>query len=143
MPFEKIIPAVARGEVGAGLVIHEGQILFEQAGLRLLMDVGEWWKRTTGLPLPLGANAIRELWNDVAQTQANIEFDAERVWVVAQTVLTSWHAAYTYRRTAERYRIRGFSTFELDESGLIQRQRQWAQFRVVGTDSTFKPEGEA
>ena len=89
----------------------------------------------------LGANAIRALWNDVAASQANVEFDAERVWTVARTVLTSWHAAYTWRATAERYRIRGFSTFELDDAGLIQRQRQWAQFRVVGTDSTFKPEG--
>jgi hypothetical protein len=88
-----------------------------------------------------GANAIRELWNDVAATQANVEFDAERVWTVGRTVLTSWHAAYTWRQTAERYRIRGFSTFELDESGMIQRQRQWAQFRVVGTDATFKAEG--
>ena len=91
----------------------------------------------------LGANAIRELWNSVAATQANVEFDAERVWVVAQTVLTSWHAAYTWRETSERYRIRGFSTFELDSEGKIQRQRQWAQFRIVGTDSTFKAEGSA
>lgn len=59
MPFEQIIPAVARGDVDAGLVIHEGQVLFQQAGLDLLLDVGDWWKSTTGLPLPLGANAIR------------------------------------------------------------------------------------
>ena len=91
----------------------------------------------------LGANAIRELWNDVAATQANVEFDAERVWVVARTVLSSWHAAYTWRHNADRYRIRGFSTFELDDAGLIQRQRQWAQFRIVGKDATVKPEGDA
>jgi len=57
--FEEIIPAVARGEFDAGLVIHEGQLLFEQAGLRLVVDVGAWWKRETQLPLPLGANVIR------------------------------------------------------------------------------------
>jgi 1,4-dihydroxy-6-naphthoate synthase len=59
MPFDKIIPAIARGEVDAGLVIHEGQLLFEQAGLRMVIDVGQWWHKSTGLPTPLGANAIK------------------------------------------------------------------------------------
>lgn len=65
MPFDRVIPSVARGrgddggEVHAGLVIHEGQVLFEQAGLRKVLDVGEWWKEETSLPLPLGANALR------------------------------------------------------------------------------------
>ncbi|HEY7025322.1 MAG TPA: nuclear transport factor 2 family protein [Candidatus Limnocylindrales bacterium] len=88
-----------------------------------------------------GANAIRAVWNDVAASQANVEFDAERVWAVGQTVLTSWHAAFTQRGNAERVRIRGFTTFELDDEGRIQRQKQWAQSRVVGRDATFKPEG--
>ncbi len=59
MPFERIIPAVASGEVRAGLVIHEGQLTFADAGLRLVVDVGAWWKRTTGLLTPLGINAVR------------------------------------------------------------------------------------
>ncbi|MGD9789883.1 MAG: menaquinone biosynthesis family protein [Phycisphaerales bacterium] len=59
MAFEKVIPAVASGEVDAGVVIHEGQVIFEQAGLRRVVDLGEWWKRRLGLPLPLGANVIR------------------------------------------------------------------------------------
>jgi ketosteroid isomerase-like protein len=87
-----------------------------------------------------GANAIRAIWNEVAATQQNVEFDAERVWVVGNTVLTNWHAAFTRRTNAERVRIRGFSTFELDEKGLIQRSRQWAQMRVVGRDTTLKEE---
>jgi limonene-1,2-epoxide hydrolase len=90
-----------------------------------------------------GENAIRAVWNDVAATQINVEFDAERTWAVGQTVLASWHAAFTRRTNAERVRIRGFSTFELDESGLIQRARQWAVAKVVGRDATFKPEGGA
>ena len=85
-----------------------------------------------------GPNAIREIWNDVAATQDHVEFDAERIWVVERTVLASWHAAFTRRSNSERVRIRGFSTFELDEAGLIQRQRQWAQSRVVGQDSTHR-----
>jgi len=59
MPFEHIIGAVARGEVEAGLVIHEGQLTFADAGLRLVVDVGAWWKEETGLKLPLGINAVR------------------------------------------------------------------------------------
>jgi len=88
-----------------------------------------------------GANAIRVIWNDIAATQVNIEFDAERTWAAGQTVLASWHVAFTRRATTERVRIRGFSTFELDESGLIQRAKQWAVSRVVGRDSTVAPEG--
>ncbi|MBL8875711.1 MAG: ABC transporter substrate-binding protein [Phycisphaerae bacterium] len=59
LPFEKIIGAVARREVDAGLVIHEGQLTFADAGLRMMLDVGAWWKAKTGLLTPLGVNAIR------------------------------------------------------------------------------------
>jgi 1,4-dihydroxy-6-naphthoate synthase len=60
MPFDQIIPAVSRGQVDAGLVIHEGQVTFADAGLREVEDLGRWWgSRTGGLPLPLGVNAIR------------------------------------------------------------------------------------
>jgi 1,4-dihydroxy-6-naphthoate synthase len=59
MPFDQIIPAVARGDADAGLVIHEGQLTFADAGLRLVVDVGTWWKAKTSLKLPLGINAIR------------------------------------------------------------------------------------
>ncbi len=62
LPFDEIIPAVEQGRVDAGLVIHEGQLLYPQCGLHKILDLGEWWKETTGLPLPLGGNAIlREL----------------------------------------------------------------------------------
>jgi len=88
-----------------------------------------------------GSNAIRAIWNDVAATQDHVEFDAERVWAVGRTILTSWHAAFTRRSNAERVRIRGFSTFELDDAGLVQRAKQWAQSLVVGRDATLKPEG--
>jgi 1,4-dihydroxy-6-naphthoate synthase len=58
--FEEIPRAVASGRVDAGVIIHEGQLTYEAAGLRLVEDLGAWWARETGgLPLPLGANAIR------------------------------------------------------------------------------------
>jgi 1,4-dihydroxy-6-naphthoate synthase len=59
-PFDRILDVVEAGEVDAGLVIHEGQLTYERQGLRLLLDLGEWWDELTGgLPLPLGANAVR------------------------------------------------------------------------------------
>lgn len=85
-----------------------------------------------------GSNEIREIWNDVAATQDHVEFDPERVWVVEGTVLFSWHAAFTRRSNADRVRIRGFSTLEVNSARLIQRSRQWAQATVVGRDSTFR-----
>jgi 5,8-dihydroxy-2-naphthoate synthase len=59
MPFDKILGAVQAKEVEAGLLIHEGQLLFSQIGLHRVVDLGQWWHESTGLPLPLGANAIR------------------------------------------------------------------------------------
>src|ERR1700728_3082158 len=59
MPFDKILAAVQSKEVEAGLLIHEGQLLFSQMGLHRVVDLGQWWQETTSLPLPLGANAIR------------------------------------------------------------------------------------
>lgn len=57
--FDQIEQATAAGEVDAGVVIHEGQLTFERHGLELLVDLGAWWRERTGLPLPLGANAVR------------------------------------------------------------------------------------
>ena len=88
----------------------------------------------------VGTNAIRQHWNELVGRMANVEFDAERTWVAGSTVLASWHAAYTRRATAERVRVRGFTTFELDDGRLIARLRQWPIERVVGTDSTFRIE---
>jgi 1,4-dihydroxy-6-naphthoate synthase len=59
VPFDKIIPAVAAGEFEAGLIIHEGQLTYANDGLLKLLDLGQWWREQTGLPLPLGGNAIR------------------------------------------------------------------------------------
>jgi 1,4-dihydroxy-6-naphthoate synthase len=59
VPFDKIIPAVAAGEFEAGLIIHEGQLTYANDGLIKLLDLGKWWREQTGLPLPLGGNAIR------------------------------------------------------------------------------------
>jgi 1,4-dihydroxy-6-naphthoate synthase len=60
MPFDQIQQAVHDGKVAAGLLIHEGQLTYEDEGLRKIVDLGEWWaEKTSGLPLPLGGNVIR------------------------------------------------------------------------------------
>jgi len=59
VPFDKIIPAVVAGEFDAGLIIHEGQLTYGSNGLVKALDLGQWWREQTGLPLPLGGNAIR------------------------------------------------------------------------------------
>ena len=60
MPFNEIMEAVAEGKVEAGLLIHEGQLTHQSLGLYNILDLGKWWKEETGLPLPLGVNAIRK-----------------------------------------------------------------------------------
>jgi 1,4-dihydroxy-6-naphthoate synthase len=60
VPFDQILDVVAQGKADAGLIIHEGQLTFADKGLWLVVDLGKWWHDDTGLPLPLGGNAIRK-----------------------------------------------------------------------------------
>src|SRR5438270_2144880 len=59
LPFDQILAAVADGRFDAGLIIHEGQLTFQNQGLHLVVDLGVWWQNWTGLPLPLGGNVVR------------------------------------------------------------------------------------
>jgi 1,4-dihydroxy-6-naphthoate synthase len=59
VPFDQIIGVVAAGKYDAGLIIHEGQLTFQNQGLHLVVDLGVWWQEKTGLPLPLGGNVVR------------------------------------------------------------------------------------
>jgi len=59
MEFDRILEAVAAGDVPCGLIIHEGQVTYAQQGLCGVTDLGAWWRNRTGLPLPLGVNAVR------------------------------------------------------------------------------------
>ena len=60
VPFDQIFDAVTKGKADAGLIIHEGQLTYTKSGFAKIVDLGEWWKRETGLPLPLGGNVIRK-----------------------------------------------------------------------------------
>jgi 1,4-dihydroxy-6-naphthoate synthase len=59
VPFDRIIPEILAGKYEAGLIIHEGQLTYASSGLNKIVDLGAWWRETTGLVLPLGGNAIR------------------------------------------------------------------------------------
>jgi 1,4-dihydroxy-6-naphthoate synthase len=59
VPFDQITDAVVQDRLDAGLLIHEGQLTFQEDGLHKVLDLGEWWLEKTGLPLPMGGNAIR------------------------------------------------------------------------------------
>ncbi|MBK7749322.1 MAG: ABC transporter substrate-binding protein [Candidatus Obscuribacter sp.] len=60
VPFNEIIDYVVAGKADAGLIIHEGQLMFQESGLELIVDLGVWWHDETGLPLPLGGNVVRK-----------------------------------------------------------------------------------
>ena len=72
VPFDQIFDAVTNGTADAGLIIHEGQLTYQRAGFEKIVDLGEWWKQRTGLPLPLGGNVVRKaiepaVRSDIAQ----------------------------------------------------------------------------
>jgi 1,4-dihydroxy-6-naphthoate synthase len=76
-PFDRILDEVASGEADAGLLIHEGQLTYQQSGLVKIVDLGEWWLKETGLPLPLGVNvARRDLGAEVLRDLARVLGDS-------------------------------------------------------------------
>ena len=73
VPFDKIIDAILEGRVDAGLLIHEGQLFYQKKGLHKVLDLGEWWHERTGLPLPMGGNAIkRDLGPELIKEVSNL-----------------------------------------------------------------------
>jgi 1,4-dihydroxy-6-naphthoate synthase len=78
MPFDTIMPAVAAGEVDAGLVIHESRFTYPSYGLHLVADLGDWWEGETGLPIPLGAIVARP--EHAAEAEVAIRRSVEYAW---------------------------------------------------------------
>jgi 1,4-dihydroxy-6-naphthoate synthase len=80
VPFDQIFASVKEGRAQTGLIIHEGQLTYAAAGFRKLLDLGEWWKKKTALPLPLGGNVLRkdlppEVRRDLCQiTRESIDY---------------------------------------------------------------------
>ena len=91
VPFDQIIPAVMAGKFEAGLIIHEGQLTYEASGLCRIIDLGKWWYDLTGLPLPLGGNAIRR------------ELGSELIRTITQALRNSIQYALDHREEALAY----------------------------------------
>jgi 5,8-dihydroxy-2-naphthoate synthase len=89
--FDQIIPQVVAGKYDAGLIIHEGQLTYAKSGLQKIIDLGQWWRQTTGLPLPLGGNAIRR------------SLGAETIAQVANALRQSIQYALDHREPALEY----------------------------------------
>jgi 1,4-dihydroxy-6-naphthoate synthase len=79
MPFDRIMPAVRDGEVDAGLVIHESRFTYPSYGLHCAADLGDWWERETGLPVPLGAIVARD-GLDMVAIESAIRSSVEYAW---------------------------------------------------------------
>ncbi len=91
VPFDQIIPEVVAGNFEAGLIIHEGQLTYESRGLARILDLGKWWHELTGLPLPLGGNAIRR------------ELGTELIHTITQALHDSIQYALSHREEALAY----------------------------------------
>lgn len=91
--FDRILDEVAEARADAGLVIHEGQLTYEQQGLRVVVDMGRWWKERTGLPLPLGGNVVRRDLGD------------ERCREIARIIRASIAYGLEHRTEAVRYAL--------------------------------------
>jgi len=72
VPFDEIFPTVLEGKAEVGLIIHEGQLTYRQEGFEKVLDLGQWWKAETGLPLPLGGNVIRKDFSLAERSEINI-----------------------------------------------------------------------
>ena len=93
MPFADIMPAVRDGAIDAGLVIHEARFTYQGYGLRCLVDLGEWWEQTTGLPIPLGAIVARR-GLDLAAIAGAVRASVEHAWAdpAASAAFVAAHA---------------------------------------------------
>lgn len=93
MRYDKIMPAVAKGEIQAGVIIHEGRFTYPDHGLHLILDLGAWWEAYTGLPIPLGGIvARRSLGSEFAvwmedRIRASLDYSRkheDKIWLFIQ-----------------------------------------------------------
>jgi 1,4-dihydroxy-6-naphthoate synthase len=93
VPFDEILNAVEQGKVDAGLIIHEGQLTFQNQGLKLVVDLGVWWYEKTGLPLPLGGNVVRK------------DLGADIISEASRLIRESIHYGLDHRKEALAYAL--------------------------------------
>ena len=93
VPFDKILEEVQKGKYEAGLLIHEGQLTYREAGMHKVLDLGEWWQEQTGLPLPLSCNVIKR------------DLGRETIDRVSQDIRKSIQYALDHREEAMSYAL--------------------------------------
>jgi 1,4-dihydroxy-6-naphthoate synthase len=93
MSFDQILSAVEKGEIDAGLVIHEGQLSYREQGLVNLLDLGVWWQEETQLPLPLGGNVVRR------------DLGPERIAIISSLLSKSIDYALSHREEVLEYAL--------------------------------------
>lgn len=140
VPFDQIIERVAAGEFDAGLVIHEGQLTFQNHGLVLLADLGAWWTSRTSLPLPLGGNVIRRDLED--------RFGPGTLREVTATLLRSLNFALEHRDQAIDYALqyaRGMDRALADQFVAMYVNKHTLDFGPTGREAVrrFLSEAEA
>lgn len=125
MRYDRIMPAVARGEVDAGLIIHESRFTYHLYGLQKVLDLGEWWEEETGLPLPLGAILARR------------DLGTETIRTIDRAVRTSLEYAYAHPEETVAY-IK-------QHAQELQDEVIWAHIHTYVNEFSLDvgPEGEA
>ncbi len=121
MRFDEVLPAVKRGEVDAGLLIHEGQITYAQHGLVKILDLWDWWYDKTSLPMPLGINAIKRDVPEATQREFLAAMRAS-VQYALEHVEEALEHAMRYSRGADKELVKKFAlmyvnkyTYEMPE----------------------------
>lgn len=114
VPFDQIVEQVLSGKVGAGLIIHESQLTYAKEGLHKIVDLGVWWQEETGLPLPLGGNAVRkDLGEEMMQNAANI-FKSSVVYALEHR-REALHYAMSFARDMDEETADKFVTMYVNE----------------------------
>src|SRR5262249_54919052 len=134
VPFDKILDEVQKAKYDAGLLIHEGQITYREMGLHKVLDLGEWWLRETGLPLPLGGNVIKR---DLGRPTM------ERV---AQDIKRSIQYALDHREEAMAYALqfaRGLDTQRVDRFIGMYVNELTLDYGIEGKEAVTKLLNEA
>ena len=106
LPFDEILDEVVSGRAEAGLLIHEGQLTYSDAGLRKALDLGEWWAGETGLPLPLGVNAARRDLGELLPAVSAVLSEAIRVGLEEREEALAYAERFGRgidRQTADRF----------------------------------------
>ncbi|PHQ79259.1 MAG: ABC transporter substrate-binding protein [Phycisphaera sp.] len=131
MPFHEIIGAVQRGDVDAGLLIHEAQLTFADAGLRKIVDLGEWWGEARGGALPLGLNVIRR--------DLDMRFGAGTCKRIAGILSESVEYAIAHESESREFlKIRGGDRPEWNDDALVKK---YLSMYVSGLTRSMGDEG--